>query len=143
MHSYLRLQTIPTLLGFDPMIQIVDEKDLTAAFALSLQKGVRGIYNIIGKDSAPLSKIINYLNKSSYPIPEWVLQKLLSGAFAYNLISFPPGEIQHLKYTNIADGTRAFKELGYKPKIRLKETLRNLTKRNKDLNVRLVSEYLE
>ena len=47
--NYLRLKVVPTLLGFDPMIQVVHQDDVVRAIRLALQPGVRGSCNIAGR----------------------------------------------------------------------------------------------
>src|SRR5438477_566743 len=46
--NYLRLDPIPMLLGFDPMVQLIHEQDVAEAIAAGLAPGARGIYNIVG-----------------------------------------------------------------------------------------------
>ena len=43
--NYLRLDTVPTLLGFDPMVQVIHESDVVRAIRLALNGGVRGIFS--------------------------------------------------------------------------------------------------
>jgi UDP-glucose 4-epimerase len=46
--NYLRLKRVPTVLGFDPMMQVVHQDDVLQAVELALAPGVRGVYNIAG-----------------------------------------------------------------------------------------------
>ena len=46
--NYLRLERPVMVMGFDPMMQVVHEKDVVRAIQLALRPGVRGIYNIRG-----------------------------------------------------------------------------------------------
>lgn len=113
---YLRLDTIPTILGFDPMIQLIHETDLVNAIILSLKSTVRGIFNLAGGDVAPLSRIIKTLERPSIPLPETVLRILAASTFFSRRSSFPLGEIDHLKYSCIIDDRRARETLHFKPK---------------------------
>ncbi len=123
---YFRLDKIPTLLGYDPMIQLVHASDVSRAIELSLKPNIRGIFNIVGNSQAPLSRLIKKLNTPSYGVPEFVLRALMRSAFRYRLSSFPPGELDHLKYTCLIDGSLAAKELKYEPKVNLSTILKNL-----------------
>jgi len=123
---YFRLDAIPTLLGYDPMIQMVHAHDVAKAITLALKPQIRGIFNIIGEGQAPLSRIIKTLGASNFPVPEFMIRKMLKLAFHYKLSSFPPGELDHLKYTCLVDGSRASKELKYKPSITLKNILKKM-----------------
>ena len=54
--NYLRLDAVPTLLGFDPMVQVIHESDVVRAIQLALRPSVRGIFNVAGgRDPLPLS----------------------------------------------------------------------------------------
>src|SRR6185436_8893564 len=44
--NYLRLPVVPTLMGFDPMMQAVHQEDVVSAIARALEPGVRGLYNL-------------------------------------------------------------------------------------------------
>lgn len=117
--SYLRTPHVPTLLGYDPLLQLVHESDVINALVLSLQNSVRGIFNIIGKSQAPLSRLLERRGAYSYPVPELVLKPLMRRLFRYSLSSYPPGEMDHLKFTCLVDGTRAKNQLAYVPQISL------------------------
>src|SRR3989338_2118356 len=54
---YFRLKNIPTLLGYDPMIQLVHAADVVHAMELALKHNTKGIFNITGESQAPLSRI--------------------------------------------------------------------------------------
>jgi UDP-glucose 4-epimerase len=123
---YLRLEHIPTILGFDPVIQCVHEDDAARAVSLSLEPGVRGIFNVVGQDAAPVSRLIRAMKKSSFPLPEFLFRAFLRAAFKLNMTDFPEGELDHLKYSCLVDGNRATKEIKYKPRHSLKKTLAEL-----------------
>lgn len=125
---YLRLPYLPTLMGYDPMIQAIDETDVVRAIAMSLQEGMRGIFNLVGHGHAPLTRIARALGTPMVPVPEFALRMMMNTAFRYKMTAYPPGELDHLKYTCLVDGARAEKELGFKAKVPLRKTLAQLAK---------------
>ncbi|MDA0713407.1 MAG: NAD-dependent epimerase/dehydratase family protein [bacterium] len=136
---YLTLDSIPTLLGYDPMLQLVDAKDVVQAITLSLKPNLRGIFNIVGESQAPLSRIINMLHNNTYAVPEFIFRTFIRAIFRYGFSSFPPGELDHLKYTCLVDGNRAKIDLGYRPKISMMNILRNLNKK-RTKKIKLISD---
>lgn len=112
---YFNLDTIPTILGFDPIIQLIHETDLIDAIALSLRSEARGIFNLAGIDQAPLSRVIKRLDRPTIPLPERILKAFAAGSFFSRRSPFPSSEIDHLKYSCLVDTTRAYQELGFKP----------------------------
>jgi UDP-glucose 4-epimerase len=61
--NYLRIERPPTLLGFDPMVQLVHVEDVAESIAAALAPGRRGIYNIVGPGEVPLSAILRELGR--------------------------------------------------------------------------------
>jgi UDP-glucose 4-epimerase len=124
--QYFRLKIMPTLLGYDPMIQIISDADVAEAFLLALTQDVRGVFNLVGDSQAPLSRLISSVGGKALPLPELMLSTFLLSMFHYNLTTFPPGEIHHLKYSCLLDGTKAKKQLGFVPKLSILRTLQTL-----------------
>lgn len=113
---YLKLETIPTILGFDPMLQLLHVEDLIDAIVNSLGSRVRGIFNLAGPDLAPLSRIIRALERPTIPLPETILRAIMATTNLSPTSSFPVGEIDHLKYSCIIDDKRSRQELGLAPR---------------------------
>ena len=120
---YLMLDTIPTILGFDPLLQLLHASDLIAAIVKSLSARVRGIFNLAGVDVAPLSRIIKALDRKTLPLPETIFRLVVATSFLSRQSTFPLGEIEHLKYSCIIDDTRARLELGFRPKVKISTIL--------------------
>lgn len=125
---YLRLETIPTILGYDPMLQLVHVSDVVQALILGLKKDVRGIFNIAGDGLAPLSRIISSMGRSSIALPEKILKLFTAGTFFSRQASFPAAELDHLKYNCIIDDSRARLDLGFTPKKDLSNILKEIAK---------------
>ena len=121
--NYLRLQTLPTLLGYDPMIQIVHIEDVVQSMVKALRPGIRGIYNIAGPGELPLSEIIRALGRRKLPVPEPVARALFGAMWKARLTSFPTQEMDHIKYVCMVDDSRARASLGYAPKVSLEDTI--------------------
>ena len=121
--NYLRLPYMPTLLGFDPMLQLIHEEDVVDAISCALKPGVRGIFNVVGPGEVPLSVVIRELGRQSLPVPEPLLRAALHLAWRGKMTSFPVPELDHIKYVCMVDGTRAKETLGFTPRHSLTETI--------------------
>jgi UDP-glucose 4-epimerase len=124
--NYLRIERPPTLLGFDPMVQLIHVLDVAEAIALGLQPNRRGIYNLVGPGEVPLSAVFRELGRRPVPVPGILLRPLLRRAFEARLVSFPPDELDHIQYLCAVDGSRAVRDLGWAPRRGLRETIRSL-----------------
>jgi UDP-glucose 4-epimerase len=122
--NYLRLPVVPTLMGFDPMLQVMHEEDTVRAIQLALAPGVRGIFNLAGSPPAPLSRIVKVLGRPSVPIPHPVAASMLRPLWRLRVASFPAPELDHIRYVCMVDDRRAREVLGYAPTRNLEETVR-------------------
>ena len=121
--NYLRIPRPPTLLGFDPMVQLVHVQDVAEAIALALAPARRGIYNITGPGEVPLSAVLKELGRSPRLIPHPLAKPFLGLAFALGISSFPVAELDFIRYVCMVDGRRAAAELGFRPHFGLRETI--------------------
>jgi len=124
--NFLRLPTIPTLLGFDPMIQIIHESDVVRSISRALAPGRRGIYNIAGPEPLPLSHIVKILQKPSVPVPYTLGKALLKRLWAFRLTSFPVPELDHIRYVCMVDDALSRRELGYAPGMSIEDTVKSV-----------------
>lgn len=140
---YLRLDTIPTILGFDPMLQLLHVSDLIGAITQSLRSNVRGIFNLAGIDVAPLSRIIKALGRTSIPLPETIFRIIMATRLISREPNFLLGELEHLKYSCIVDDSRARRELGFKPRKKISVIINEMKSAYENAIVEEVSEIGE
>jgi UDP-glucose 4-epimerase len=124
--NFLRLPTIPTLLGFDPMIQVIHESDVVRAVRCALAQGKRGIYNVAGPDPLPLSHAIRLLGRPSLPVPYSLSKALLERLWSFRLTTFPAPELDHIRYVCMVDDRRARAVLGYAPALSVEDTVKSV-----------------
>ncbi len=124
--NYLRIQRPWTLLGFDPMVQLIHVEDACAAMVAALRPGVRGVYNVVGPGEAPLSAILRELGREPVPVPHFLARPLLGQLFKLRFASFPPPELDHLQWGCTVDGGRFAKETGFAPRRTMKETIQSV-----------------
>ena len=108
--KYLRLRLIPTLMGFDPIVQLTAEDDLLRMVEAALEPGVRGVLNLASTDPVPLSKLLKIVGKPLLPVPLPLFRSYLNKAWKYRITSFPAAELDHIRFNAVLDTTRA-KEL--------------------------------
>ncbi len=124
--NYLRLETPLTVLGFDPMVQLIHEEDVSRALVLALRPGLRGVYNVTGPGEVPLSAALRELGRRPIPVPHPLIRPLLRRAFEARLTGFPAGEVDHIQYLCVVDGSRFVRDAGWAPSWSLRDTLRSV-----------------
>ncbi len=121
--NYLRLKVVPTLMGFDPMIQVVHQDDLVRAIELALEPERRGIFNIAGPAPIALSRALSMLQRKTVPLPHSVAKRGIDRMFRWRMTSFPAPEIDFIRYVCMVDDRRARTVLGYQPAHDIEQTL--------------------
>lgn len=121
--NYLRLKVVPTVLGFDPMMQVVHQDDVVRAILLALEPGIRGIFNLAGPPPVALSKAIQMLGRGTVPLPYSAARVMVDRMFRWHVTSFPAPELDFIRYVCMVDDSRARRTLGYAPAHDLMETL--------------------
>lgn len=122
--NFLRLNPIMTVMGFDPMAQIVHQADVVHAIELALRPGVRGIFNIAGPEPVPLSRVIKILGRQKISVPYSLARIVLRRLWSLRLTTFPPPELDYIRYVCMVDDRRARMVLGFEPRKSLEETIR-------------------
>jgi UDP-glucose 4-epimerase len=123
LNRYLGRSRAFTVLGFDPIQQVIHEDDLGLAFEHAIEPGVRGIYNVTGPGEVPLHVMIEEAGARSVALPETVIG-LIKGRLGFPEI--PKGAVEYLKYPCTVDGKRFREATGFAPAHGLVETLRSV-----------------
>lgn len=121
--NYLRRDVVPTLLGFDPMVQVVHQADVIRALELALAPGIRGVYNLAGPPPAPVSRVVELAGRGRLPLPHVAFRAVLRRMWRVGASSFPEPELDFIRYVCMVDDTRARSELGYEPAFDLRSTV--------------------
>lgn len=114
--NYLRLPAIPTLLGFDPMVQVIHIQDVVDAIEAALAPGVRGIFNLAGPPPLPLSRLIAATGRPSFPVPHSLARTAMRNLWRVRATSFPVPELDHIRYVCMVDDRRAREALRFEPR---------------------------
>jgi UDP-glucose 4-epimerase len=123
---YLRQRRVPTVMGFDPMMQFIHEEDLSEAIALTLEHRLQGVFNVTGPGEVPLHTAIEESGSNAWSVPEPLLRSAFKRLFAMGLIPYPPGALDFLKFPITLSGARFLDATNFRPMFGLEETLQSL-----------------
>lgn len=121
--NFLRLNPVLSIWGFDPMVQVIHESDVVRAIDLALRPGIRGIFNVAGPEPVPLSRVVKILGRQRVALPYSLASGVLRRLWTWRLTTFPPPELDHIRYVCMVDDRRARQVLGFSPKTPLEETV--------------------
>jgi UDP-glucose 4-epimerase len=126
--TYFKLDLVPTVVGFDPMMQFIHEEDVTEAIVLALERGLRGIYNVVGPGAVPLKTAIEAIGCRSVSLPGPLVHSIISQLFRFGLYYFPPAALDFIKYPCTVDGTRFNEATGFKPLFSLEDIFASVSR---------------
>jgi UDP-glucose 4-epimerase len=113
--AYFRLPAIPTVLGFDPRMQFLNDTDLIDAIEHATLRDVAGTFNIAGDGIIMLSQAIRRLGRPALPMPSFAMASLGSVMRQARLVDFSREQIAFLTYGRGLDTTRMRDVLGFEP----------------------------
>lgn len=119
MTRYLALKRVPTLLGFDPLLQVLHEEDAARALLQAVHADVAGPCNVAPPGIIPLSKVLQIARKKSLSVFHPVLylaETIAPDRSAIPLLKGLPLDLDHLRYSCVGDTTRMRQELRFHPK---------------------------
>jgi UDP-glucose 4-epimerase len=123
--TYLSGSSCPVLMGFDPLVQLLHAEDAIGATVATVHKDVRGAINIGAPGVLPLSQVVKLAGKTSVPLPRILLRPLAETLWTARLGDFPPGMVDFLKYLCVGDLRRMREELGFEPRLNIRDTVRS------------------
>jgi UDP-glucose 4-epimerase len=65
---YLDLELVPTVLGYDPVLQLVHSSDCTQALVRATLSGPGGAYNVASSKPLPLTRLLDLAGKPHAPL---------------------------------------------------------------------------
>lgn len=120
---YLKRWLAMTVLGFDPLMQFVHEDDLFRALKLAIFEDHPGIFNIVGRGILPLSRVIHLSNQFHLRLPQIGFKSLVQALWTLDLSPAPSSHVDFLRYSYLADATKAAERMGFVAKYSSKEAL--------------------
>ena len=122
----LRQEPVPTLLGFDPQMQLIHEDDVTGALVHALDCEATGVFNVAAHDAMPLSRVRAMAGKLALPLVHLLVywgRNALSVAGAESS-RYLPLEPDYIRYSWMGDLGRMSDELLFTPRYTAAEALR-------------------
>ncbi|HWG95126.1 MAG TPA: NAD-dependent epimerase/dehydratase family protein [Mycobacteriales bacterium] len=113
---YFSLPVVPTVLGFDPRIQLCHEDDGVEVLRRAALEDHPGIFNVGGPGVLLLSQAIRRAGHPSFPVPSPAVT-VVAGLFRRaGLVDFSPEQMRYLSHGRCADVGRLAAEFGWTPR---------------------------
>ena len=123
---YLALPVIPTLMGYDPMMQVIHLDDVVRALIQALEEDHQGVFNAAAAPPLPLMKLIRMAGGHSVPIlhPFAYTGQSLASMFLKKSKEIPAIPWDFLRYPWTAATDKIEAEWGYHPRLDAETTVR-------------------
>jgi len=121
--EHLRLPVIPTVLGFDPRLQFLHERDLHAVLGHAVRARVPGTFNVAGDGILTLSQAARRLQRPTVPLPGFAFGALGGALRRARVAEYSPELRSFLTFGRGVDTSRMRTELGFEPRYSTAETL--------------------
>jgi UDP-glucose 4-epimerase len=140
MTRWLSRRFVPTLLGFDPLVQLLHEADAIAAVQSAIERGVPGTFNVVGEGVLPVSTMIKLAGRVAVPLPGSLLRRGAGLLWIAGMNEAPSQFVEYLRHLCVADGARAERELGFAPAYTTREAVLDFGGALRLREARLISE---
>ena len=113
---YLSLPVVPTVLGFDPRIQLCHEDDGVEVLRRCSTEDHPGIFNVGGDGVLLLSQAIRRVGRLAFSVPSPFVSLVGQAFRRAGLVDFSPEQMRYLEHGRVADVTRLRGELDWAPR---------------------------
>ncbi|RIL06744.1 MAG: hypothetical protein DCC71_05585 [Proteobacteria bacterium] len=103
---------VPTLLGYDPLLQLIHEDDCVDAFEQAVLDERPGVFNLVASEPLPLSAMLRLGGLHSAPLPPALLYPLRDLASRAATGDPPAAFYDYLRWPWVADGERGWAAFG-------------------------------
>lgn len=120
--TYLRLPLVPTVLGYDPRMQLIHEEDAVSALLHAVASSVPGTFNIAAEGQLYLSRVLRLGRRVPYPLPPPQFRTALRGL--RRLGNRLPGSLEvYLRYGRVMDIRRMIETYGWQPRLTARQAV--------------------
>jgi UDP-glucose 4-epimerase len=107
----LQLPLTPTIFGFDPLVQFVEEDDVVRSIEFAMCNKIPGVYNVAGDGRLPWSEVAAICGKRLAPLPP-VFTEFAAKPLAPLGFELPPELLDLMRYGRGLDNRR-LKQAGF------------------------------
>lgn len=94
---------VPSVLGFDPMWQLLHVEDASRAMLQAIFRNAPALVNVASDGAVPLSVARRILGANPLPVPRSVASVLVGGLWLAGVGHIPPSLLDYLQFPCVAD----------------------------------------
>jgi UDP-glucose 4-epimerase len=116
-------RVVPTVMGYDPLVQLLHPDDALAAMEVALRRRAGGAFNVVPRASIPLAAALHLAGKVPVPVPHPVAYAASDVLWSAGLAEAPGAFVDYARFPFVADGGKAKRELGFEARHTSREAL--------------------
>jgi UDP-glucose 4-epimerase len=122
-----------TLLGFDPLMQLIHEDDVVEALVCAVSADLPGTFNVAAEGVLPLARILRLTGRRPLPVahPLGYFVHRISGQGRLNLLKYPPFEPDYLRFPWVGDLDQMRTVMNFTPRYTAEEALIHLVEQRR------------
>ncbi len=124
--QYIKGKIVPTIAGFNPMIQVMHIQDVLRAIEMIIKQRERGIFNLSGQDQIPLLTFLKEIGANHLPVMPLFEKITFKALFMSEFTSLHPEQVDFLKYPCMVDDNRIRERLSFTPQHRISDIIREI-----------------
>ena len=129
--SFFSLPVVPSVLGHDPRLQFVHERDAVGVLERAAVDGPAGTYNVAAPGVLYLSQCVRLAGRVPAPVPGPLAGLVGAVVRRAGRVDFTPEQLQVLQYGRVIDTTRLVDEFGYEPVFGVREAFEDFVARRR------------
>ncbi len=116
MSRFLRQPRVPVMIGFNPMVQFVHERDMVSAIMAVITGEAVGVFNVAGRSPLPWREALDLAGARQIPVPSNLASLILKVRGAFRPV-LPPYLINFTKYPCIISREAIREAFGWEPEV--------------------------
>jgi UDP-glucose 4-epimerase len=108
----LQLPAVPSIFGFDPLVQFIEEDDVVRSIEFAMRNEVPGVFNVTGDGRLPWSEVASICGKRLAPMSP-ILTEWAAGPLSRLGVNLPPELLDLMRYGRGLDNRR-LKQAGFR-----------------------------
>jgi UDP-glucose 4-epimerase len=108
----LSLPVVPSIFGFDPLMQFVEEDDVVRALEFAMRENLSGVYNVAGDGRLPWSEVASMVGRPLWPLPPVLTALSAAPLTRLGVVHLPDEILDLLRYGRGVDNRR-LKQAGF------------------------------
>jgi len=116
-------RVVPTVMGYDPLVQLLHPEDALRALEAALDQAPPGAFNVVPRASITLATALHLADKIPIPIPHPLAYAASDLSWSAGLGEAPGWFVDYVRYPFVADGEKAEREMGFAARYSSREAL--------------------